>query len=325
MDTPVTCRSCAGSGLFPVLSLGRLPLSNALLTSRQLAEPEETYPLDLVFCPHCSLVQITTTVSPEKLFRHYFYLSSFSDTTLRHAKKLAEELVKAQRLHGDTLVIEVASNDGYLLQYYKQAGIPVLGIEPATNIARTAQNGRGIPTICEFFDERLAARLVEQGQRADVIHANNVLAHVADLNGFVSGLRLILKREGALIVEVPYVKDMIDRCEFDTIYHEHLSYFSLTALDHLFSQHGLIIHDVERLNIHGGTLRIYARHEGGIEIDHSGTVAQMLQEESARGMGDSAFYLGFGTKVAALRGALLTLLHDLKSRGSRIAAYGASA
>jgi SAM-dependent methyltransferase len=308
-----------------VLSLGRLPLANALLTAAQLTEPEETYPLNLVFCPHCTLVQITETVPPEKLFREYVYLSSFSDTVLRHVQKLAERTVASQRLDADSLVVEIASNDGYLLQYYKEAGIPVLGIEPAANVARIAEEERGIPTLCEFFGEKLAMQLRQQGRAADVIHAHNVLAHVPDLNGVVRGFALLLKAAGLAVLEVPYVRDLVDRCAFDTIYHEHLCYFSLTALDRLFARHGLVIRDVERTNIHGGTLRLYVTRKSKVAEGRSDAVAQVLAEETNRGMRDPAFYLGFEARVAALRDQLVTLLHNLKSQGSRIAVYGASA
>lgn len=302
-----------------------MPLANALLTAEQLAQPEETHPLSLVFCPHCTLVQIVETLAPAKLFRDYVYFSSFSETVLRRAKELVAKVVAARRLNAASLVIEVASNDGYLLQYYKQAGIPVLGIEPARNVARVAEMERGIPMICEFFDEQLAARLCDEGQSADTIHANNVLAHVAELNGFVRGLRLVLKEDGVLIVEVPYVKDMIDRCEFDTIYHEHLCYFSLTALDHLLGRHGLHIHDVERLDIHGGTLRIYAERKDRRRNERSSSVRRLLKEEIEWGVGDAGFYLGLEAKVVSLRDKLVMLLRNLKSQGRRIAAYGASA
>jgi SAM-dependent methyltransferase len=241
------CRACAADALELILSLGHTPLANALLTAEQLREPEATYPLSLAFCPACTLVQITETVPPEQLFREYFYLSSFSDTMLKHAQELTARLMRERGLDATSLAVEVASNDGYLLQYYKGAGVPVLGIEPAANIARIATEERGIPTVCEFFGEELAAKLAAQGQRADVIHANNVLAHVADLNGFVRGLELLLKDEGVAVIEVPYVKEMIDHREFDTIYHEHLCYFSLTALERLFRRHGLRIEDVELL------------------------------------------------------------------------------
>ncbi|HEV7797210.1 MAG TPA: class I SAM-dependent methyltransferase [Pyrinomonadaceae bacterium] len=336
---PRACRSCGDMHLENVLSLGRTPLANALLTEEQIDTPEETYPLDLAFCPSCSLVQITETVPPEKLFREYFYLSSFSDTMLRHAEAIAEQLVRSRSLGPESLVIEVASNDGYLLQYYKRDGVPVLGIEPANNIARIAEEERGIPTICDFFGEQLGARLRAEGRRADVIHANNVLAHVADLNGFIRGISQLLKYDGVAVVEVPYVKEMIDRCEFDTIYHEHLSYFSLTALDRLFSRHGLRINDVECLSIHGGTLRVYAGHDKNApldtredasdsrkdSIDGESAVAQLLREESAWGVNELNFYLGFGGKVERLRDELVKLLREIKAQGKRIAVYGASA
>ncbi|HKV35399.1 MAG TPA: class I SAM-dependent methyltransferase [Pyrinomonadaceae bacterium] len=317
---PTACRSCGCTELQNVLSLGRTPLANALLTTQQLDEPEETYSLDLVFCPRCSLVQITETVPPERLFREYVYLSSFSDTMLRHAADLSTSLIGSKHLEATSLVVEVASNDGYLLQYYKRAGIPVLGIEPATNIAQVAEQ-RDIRTICDFFDEKLATRLSEEGSRANVIHAHNVLAHVPDLNGFVRGLRQLLKPDGAIVVEVPYVKDMIDRCEFDTVYHEHLSYFSLTALDALFTRNSLTIQNVERLPIHGGTLRVYAGHEK----NQNESVVQLLRDEKESGLGELNFYSDFAAKVARLRDELVTLLRDLKTHHNRIAVYGASA
>jgi len=313
--------------LTTILDLGRTPLANALLTSEQLAKPEDTYPLKLVFCRHCTLVQITETISPESLFREYFYLSSFSDTMLRHAECLVGKLITERQLGHDSLAIEIASNDGYLLQYYKQADIPVLGIEPAINIARIAQDKRGIPTISEFFQADLAERLRDEGQRADVIHANNVLAHVPDLNGFLRGLQLLLKDEGIAVIEVPYVKDMIDRTEFDTIYHEHLCYFSLTANSNLLRRNGLVIQHVERLPIHGGTLRIFARRTGSErhQPDVSPTVQELLDEEAAWGVGSPDFYQKFSAQVERMRSELLALIHDLKNRGKRIAVYGASA
>lgn len=320
--TQVRCRSCDQPNLMPILSLGETPLANALLSREQLNDIEEKFPLELVLCPNCSLVQITETVPPEKLFREYFYLSSFSETLLRHSKENVEQLILSRRLGSDSLVIEIASNDGYLLQYYQQAGIPVLGIEPARNIAVTAEE-RGIPTLCEFFDGQLAENLKGQGKRADVIHANNVLAHVSDLNGFARGIRTLLKEFGVAVIEVPYVKDMIDRCEFDTIYHEHLCYFSLRALQHLFKRHGLLIADVQRLPIHGGTLRIFAVHEGAAEGE-SPNVTEILADE-VTWASDRAFYLGFGQSLESLRQDLLSLINRLKSDDKRIAVYGASA
>lgn len=316
-----TCRSCGRTGLELVLSLGETPLANALLTEAELDQPEPTYPLDLAFCPHCALVQITETVPPEQLFREYLYLSSFSDTMLRHAEALVSRLVSEWGLGAESLAVEIASNDGYLLQYYRRAGISVLGIEPAVNVARIAQEERGIPTLCEFFGEALAQRLHKEGVQADVVHAHNVLAHVADLNGFVAGIGLVLKEDGVAVIEVPYVKDLIDHVEFDTIYHEHLCYFSLTALDHLFRRHGLVVQGVERVPIHGGSLRLFVRQRGAPSL----AVDRLLRDEVAWGVGRLAFYQGFAGRVEQLRADLLALLGELKADGRRIAAYGASA
>lgn len=316
------CRSCGVTNLITILDLGHTPLANALLTADQLSAPEPTYPLELVFCAGCTLVQITETVPPEELFREYFYLSSFSDTMLRHSEAIATRIVRERGLSENSLVIEIASNDGYLLQYYKRAGVPVLGVEPATNIAIVAETERGVPTISDFFGAELAERLRMQGRLADVVHANNVLAHVADVNGFVRGIGRLLKDDGIAVVEVPYVKDMIGGCEFDTIYHEHLCYFSLTALERLFRSHGLLIEDVERWPIHGGTLRVFARKGEGAA---AGTVRSMLEDEAVWGVGQAEFYRQFGAKVEDLRRRLLKLLGGLKAEGKRIAVYGASA
>lgn len=315
------CRACEGDNLTVVLSLGKTPLANALLTSKQLKEAEETYPLDLAFCSDCSLVQITETVSAEKLFREYLYFSSFSDTVLQNAKDVVNRLIVKRKLDSNSLVVEIASNDGYLLQNYHQQGIPVLGIEPAINIAKFAQEKRGIRTISEFFGKELAQQLREDGEPADIIHANNVLAHVADLNGFVAGMSRLLKDDGIAVIEVPYVKDLIDGVEFDTIYHEHLCYFSLTALNRLFQRHGLLITEVERLPIHGGSLRIFAEKFG----NYSPIVHQLLQEEAKWGVNQLSFYQDFGSKVENLRDNLLTLLRELKAKNKQIAVYGASA
>jgi len=250
----------------------------------QLARPEATYPLELVFCSECSLVQLAESVSPEKLFRDYVYLSSFSDTMLQHAEKLSTALIGSQNLDATSLVVEVASNDGYLLQFYKRSGVPVLGIEPATNIAEVAEE-KGITTVRGFFNDELAVQLVGHGFRADVIHAHNVLAHVPELIRFVQGMWLLLKHEGVIVVEVPYVYDMIAHCEFDTIYHEHVCYFSLTALNKLFTRCGLTIQRVEQLAIHGGSLRIYAGHED--KQDES--VTELLADEKRRGVLEDDF------------------------------------
>lgn len=319
-----SCRSCGDTNLSSVLSLGKMPLANSLLTLEQLNDKEDAYPLALVFCNACTLVQITESVSPEKLFSEYLYLSSFSDSFLRHAKELALKMMDLKQMDKNSLVLEVASNDGYLLQYYQNAEIPVLGIEPAANVGRIARETRGIPTITDFFSRELAEKLASEGLSADVIHAHNVLAHVPDVNGFVQGVRLLLKKGGVAVFEVPYVKDMIDSSEFDTIYHEHLFYFSVTSLMHLFVRNGLIVKDVERSPIHGGSLRVFVEHgdEGAPESVQN---TDLLMIEARSGMLTPNYYEGFGSRVENIRIRLLDLLKNLKADGHRIAAYGAAA
>jgi SAM-dependent methyltransferase len=318
-----SCRSCGASDLDLVLSLGSTPLANSLVRDPQEG-PEARYPLDLVFCPTCSLVQITETVPPEQLFSDYLYFSSFSDTMLAHARELARRFSGERRLGPASLALEIASNDGYLLQYYKELGVPVLGIEPAQNIARVAIEKKGIPTLAEFFGLALAQRLSAEGRRADVLHANNVLAHVADLNGFVAGIREVLNDEGVAVLEFPYLGDMIEHCEFDTIYHEHLCYFSASALKHLFERHALKIIAVEHVPIHGGSLMLQvARKEASLAPNAS--IANLLDEERSRGMGTVEFYRGFARRVLTIKEELRALLGRLKGEGKRIAAYGAAA
>jgi SAM-dependent methyltransferase len=316
------CRACVATGLLPVLSLGSTPLANSLLTTGELNEPEDRYPLDLVFCPSCTLVQITKTIPPDVLFRDYLYLSSFSDSMLEHARALAERMTEEEALNGSSLVVEAASNDGYLLRFYKQLGVRVLGVEPALNVARVADE-RGIPTIPEFFDERLARRLADEGKRADVFHAHNVLAHVADLNGFVDGIAQILRDEGVALIEAPYVREMLERCEFDTIYHEHLCYFSLTALDRLFERHGLVVAHVEQVPVHGGSLRVFVK--AADRARRGGSVESQLAAEQGWGVEDPGSYADFARRVEDLKAMLVELLGRLKSEGNSIAAYGAAA
>lgn len=317
------CRSCGYAGLEMVLSLGNTPLANALLRGDQLQLPEPLFPLELGFCPECSLVQILEAVPPERMFSTYPYFSSVSDTVVRNAESVTSRLLTTRQLDANKLVVEVASNDGYLLQFYKRRDIPVLGIEPASNIARVAENERGIPTICEFFGAELAQRLRRQGRRAEVIHANNVLAHVPDLNGFVEGLRILLDDGGVAVIEVPYVKELISHCEFDTIYHEHLCYFSLTALDHLFKRHDFTLQDVERLPIHGGSLRLFAvPRQSGEQNDR---VESLLAEEREQGMDRLSFYRSFAQRVEQLKTDLREQLGQLVKSGKKVAAYGAAA
>jgi SAM-dependent methyltransferase len=319
--TATTCRSCGSADLHAVLSLGSTPLANSLLTEEQLDQPEPRFPLDLVLCRNCTLVQITETVPPEILFRDYLYFSSFSDTMLAHAEELATRVVASRKLGADSLVIEAASNDGYLLAFYLSLGVPVLGIEPARNIAAVAEE-RGVPTIAEFFDATLATRLAGEGRRADVFHGHNVLAHVADLNGFVEGISTVLADDGVAVIEAPYVKDMIDRCEFDTIYHEHLCYYSLTALEALFNRHGLAVADVVRVAIHGGSLRVFVERAG---VTPTEAVTALLAEEAVWGVGEPDLYDAFALRVTELGTELDALLAGLKANGASIAAYGAAA
>jgi SAM-dependent methyltransferase len=315
------CRSCGHSQLEPILDLGDTPLADRLLTPSQLAEPEPTYPLAVVFCPDCGLLQIRETVPPEVLFcEDYPYLSSVSDALLRHSRDNVLELIAERRLGSDSLAIELASNDGYLLKNYLEREIPVLGIDPADGPAREAEK-IGVRTLNTFFTADLAAELAAGGKSADVIHANNVLAHVADTNGFVQGIATLLKPDGVAVIEVPYVKELVDHCEFDTIYHEHLCYFSVTAIDKLFRRHGLYLNRVRRLPIHGGSLRLFLERRE--QVDES--MRSLLALERKEGVNRIEYYRDFARKVEGVKNGLLSLLRDLRVQGKTIAAYGAAA
>jgi SAM-dependent methyltransferase len=316
------CRSCGGEQLTTFLQLGKTPLANSLLRPEDIGRAEPVFPLDVAFCRDCTLVQLLETVPPERMFSEYLYFSSTSSTMVAHAGALVDRLVTERRLDGDSLVVEIASNDGYLLQWYAKRSIAVLGIEPARNIAKVAVE-RGVPTECVFFGSDEAARLSKRRQ-ADVIHANNVLAHVPDLNGFVRGIAMLLEPDGIAVIEVPYVRDLVDHLEFDTIYHEHLCYFSATALDALFRRHGLVVEHIERLPIHGGSLRLFVAH-GPEGSSSSIVVRQLLDEEARNGLCSEAYYASFSQRVQSLGDDLTRLLRTLRASGSRIAAYGASA
>jgi SAM-dependent methyltransferase len=317
----IRCRSCRGTDLSVFLSLGDLPLSDGLLAADDLERKEPRYPLDVAFCPDCTLVQILETVPPEQLFgADYPYFSSFTDALLEHSAANVQARIAEQQLDGSSLVVELASNDGYLLQYYQARGIPVLGIDPAPGPVAAARK-RGIETLQAFFGRDLAARLAADGRRADVIHANNVLAHVADTNGFVAGIGVLLKEDGVAVIEAPYVKELIDHGEFDTIYHEHLCYFSVTALAQLFRRHGLSLNRVEPLEIHGGSLRLFVGRRS--QADRS--VGEYLQAEQASGMDRLEYYSDFSSRVERIRSDLLALLERLRRGGARIAGYGAAA
>lgn len=319
--SPNQCRSCGSHELKEILDLGSMPLADGLVKEEDFGKTEPRYPLEVVFCPSCSLVQILETVPPEKLFcEDYPYFSSFSDALLEHSRKNVEAIIADRGLDSGNLAIELASNDGYLLQYYQKQGIPVLGIDPADGPARAAQ-AKGIETLETFFTLDLARKLAQEGKRADVLHGNNVLAHVADTNGFVEGIATILADDGVAVIEVPYLRDLVDHCEFDTIYHEHLCYFSVTALSKLFGRHGLHLNRVQRLGIHGGSLRLFVeKHEA-----REASVLDLLQEEEDLGMTRLPYYEDFAGRVEGIREELRGLLLDLKASGKTIAAYGAAA
>jgi SAM-dependent methyltransferase len=316
-----TCRSCKKNELQIFLDLGDKPPSDRILTEEMLNQPEPFYPLEVAFCPHCSLVQILKTVPPEDLFTDgYEYYSSFIPSLLEHSKKNVQDLVKSRNLGADNFIIELASNDGYLLKNYVELGIPVLGIDPAPGQARAAEE-IGVPTLNAFFTEQLAAQLRDKGKKADVVHANNVLAHVADTSGFVEGIKILLKETGMAVIEVPYVKDLVDKCEFDTIYHEHLCYFSVTALDHLFRRHSLFLNEVKQIPIHGGSLRLYVEPQENV----GESVKEMMAEEASQKMDQIGYYRNFSEKVNKLKDELSVLLKSIKKQGNIIAAYGAAA
>jgi SAM-dependent methyltransferase len=315
------CRSCGSANLEPILSLGETPLADGLVDPAAGNGSEPRFPLDVAFCTECSLVQLMETVAPEVLFdEDYPYFSSFSDELLAHARDNALGLIEQRGLGAESLVVELASNDGYLLRNFSERAIPVLGIDPAPGPAAAAE-AIGIPTLRAFFGRDLAERLRNDGKRADVIIANNVLAHVPDLNGFVGGMATLLKPAGVAVIEAPYVKDLIDRCEFDTIYHEHLCYFSVSALVPLFARHGLSLNRVEHHPIHGGSLRLFV--EPGKRVEES--VRGYLEDERRSGLVDAGYYRAFSSRVAAVQAKLRDLLRSLKAEGKRIAGYGAAA
>ena len=315
------CRSCGLDQLDAVLSLGSTPVADALRTAEQLAQSERTYPLDVSLCSGCGLVQILHTVPPEELFcRDYPYFSSFSPALLEHSRENALRLIESRRLNPSSLVVELASNDGYLLRNFLERGIPVLGIDPADGPARAAEK-IGVPTMCTFFGEALARQLRSQGKRADVIIANNVLAHVPDLNGFVEGIRILLADNGVAVIEAPYVRDLIEHCEFDTIYHQHLCYFSVSAVDRLFRRHSLYLNHVEHLAIHGGSLRYHLEPQEAVDP----SVENFLSAESQAGVVSLPYYRDFAKRVENVRRSLRHLVAGLKQQGKSIAAYGAAA
>jgi SAM-dependent methyltransferase len=319
------CRACGQPLEHLFVDLGASPISNALRRPEQDGEAEAFYPLRCFVCDACKLVQVQDVVRREEHFHgDYAYFSSYSTTWLAHAEAYAAMMTERFGLGAGHHVVEVASNDGYLLQYFKARGVPVLGIDPAENCAEAAWRERGVPTLTRFFGETLARELVTEGRGADVIAANNVLAHVPDLNDFAAGLAALLKPGGVATVEFPHLLALIEGRYFDTIYHEHYSYLSLLAVERLFARHGLTVFDLEELSTHGGSLRLFAGRPG----EHGAGAARLeafRAREAAAGLDDLGAYAAFAETVRAAKWALLTLLIDLKGQGGTIVGYGAPA
>ncbi|MEM9381449.1 MAG: class I SAM-dependent methyltransferase [Planctomycetota bacterium] len=322
ISTTITaCRSCGSERLTSFLDLGATPLADHLPREQDLGKEEHVVRLEVVFCEDCGLVQITETVQPEVLFcRDYPYYSSVSPSLMEHFRSSAERIMETRGLGPDSCVIEAASNDGYMLRHFAEAGIQVLGIDPAEGQAKAARE-RGVETLNTFFGAELARDLANEGRRADVFLANNVLAHVADLNGFVAGIETLLAEDGVAVIECPYLLRLIEHCEFDTIYHQHLCYFSVIALQRLFEQHGLHLNDVEETAIHGGSLRLFVERSS----NPSERMLGMIAAERDLGVDGIDYYRTFSERVQGLREDLVGLLASLKADGKRIVGYGAPA
>ena len=320
----ITCRSCGSAALKTFLALGDQPLANSFIDPSQAdaVSAEVKAPLNVAVCTECWLMQITELIPPSALFSDYLYFSSFSDYMLQHAREACSFFTKRLGLNSQSFVAEIASNDGYLLKNFVRDGIPCLGIEPAKNIAEVSRNA-GIDTLSEFFGLETARQLVADRGKADLIIGNNVFAHAPDTNDFVAGLAAFLKADGTVALEFPYGKEMVDKNEFDTVYHEHVFYLTLLPLVPLFARHGLEICDVQEMPIHGGSLRLWIGHQGAHLIQPA--VSAMLAEEKSAGLEDAAYYLALGDRAKNIRQDLLQLLADLKSRGKTVAAYGAAA
>jgi predicted TPR repeat methyltransferase len=313
------CRLC-GTGLeHTVVDLGMSPLCESFLTAEELNEMEAFYPLHVRICGECLLAQLEAYVAAETIFRHYAYFSSYSTSWVEHARTYAERMTERLGLGPESLVVELASNDGYLLQHFVAHGIPSLGIDPAANVAEAAR-ARGVETLVEFFDPRLASELAESGRRADLIVANNVLAQVPSLNDFVEGMRILLAPEGTATIEVPHLVRLVEGLQFDTIYHEHYSYFSFHSLVELFGRNDLEVFDVEELPSHGGSLRVFVRHPQG---SAEPPVETLLAAERAGGYDRIDGYTGFGARVAETKWRLLELLIGLRREGASVVGYGA--
>ena len=318
------CRFCQHALSHSFADLGMSPLSNAYLTTDQLYRMEPFYPLHAYVCDECFLVQLEEFESPQNIFSDYAYFSSYSDTWLKHSQEYAGKAITQFGLTGSSLVIEIASNDGYLLQYFKRADIPVLGIEPAENVAEAARKA-GIPTQVDFFGKKLAGQLVDQGKQADLLIGNNVLAHVPDLNDFVAGMKILLKPEGTITLEFPHLLRLMENNQFDTIYHEHFSYFSFLTVEKVLACHGLKVFDVEELTTHGGSLRIFACHAENKEQPLRNSLAGVRRQETLAGLDHLKAYTAFAEQVRETKRALLEFLIDARRKGKSVVGYGAPA
>ena len=319
------CRYCNTELVHEFADLGFSPPSNSFLTKEQLNGPEIFYPLKTLVCDKCFLVQIDEFAKHDDIFNSdYVYFSSFSTSWLAHAKAYTEMMTKRFGYDENSQVIEIASNDGYLLQYFKEQNIPVLGIEPTANTAAAAKQ-KGIDSVVDFFGVRLARELAEKGTKADLLLGNNVLAHVPDINDFVGGLKVLLKDEGVITFEFPHLLQLIDKNQFDTIYHEHFCYLSLIAVKAIFEHHGLQIFDVEEVTTHGGSLRIFAKNAADSSKDIYPTVEAMLEKEIAFGLKDLATYTGYQQKAEKVKNDFTAFLIEAKNAGKKVAGYGAAA
>jgi len=301
-----------------------MPLANSFLEEMELEKEEFTLPLQMYICKNCFLVQLKQFEIPEKIFLDYAYFSSYSSSWLEHAKNYADRITKQLELNKNSFVLEIASNDGYLLQYFKNKEIPVLGIEPAENIAKVA-NEKGINTLNEFFSLTLAKKLSMSERSADLIIGNNVFAHVPEINNFVEGLRVMLNDNGVITLEFPHLLQLIEKNQFDTIYHEHLSYFSLNTVKTILSSHDLEIFDVEELSTHGGSLRIFVKHKKNSKMKISINVEDILEKEKENGLLEISFYKNFSDNVKKIRTDFLEFLNGVKNKNAKIVCYGAPA
>ena len=320
------CRFCSAPLRVTFANLGMSPISNNFVAVEQSQAMEAFYPLHAYVCESCYLVQLVDFEKAENMFSdEYIYFSSYSESWLRHARAYAEASITRERLNTNSLVVEIASNDGYLLQYFKQAGVPVLGIEPTANTARVALEERGIPTEVAFFGKATALRLVERGVRADLMAANNVLAHVPDINDFVSGYPILLKPDGVANIEFPHLLSQIENRQFDTIYHEHFSYLSFTIACRIFAAHGMRVYDVEQLTTHGGSLRLFVCHDANGERPDTQRVAEMLGRERTAGLNNIETYRQFAQEIVKTKCDLLDFLITARREGKSVVGYGAPA